>query len=52
MTPGWHAVKEAPTGACLIIELIEGLAMLGGGFGLITGCAAGDTALAVVVKVG
>ena len=42
---------QAPTGARLIIELIEELALAGGGCGLFTGCAAGDTALAVVVKV-
>ncbi len=42
---------QAPTGARLIIELIEELVQLGGGHGLFTGCAAGDTAFAVVVKV-
>ena len=42
---------QAPTGARLIIELIEELAEAGGGYGLFTGCAAGDTALAVIVKV-
>lgn len=42
---------QAPTGARLIIELIEELAEGGGGYGLFTGCAAGDTALAVIVKV-
>jgi len=42
---------QAPTGARLIIELIEELAMAGGGYGLFTGCAAGDTALAIIVKV-
>ncbi|MBN2562170.1 MAG: thiolase family protein [Phycisphaerae bacterium] len=42
---------QAPTGARLIIELIEELALTGGGYGLFTGCAAGDTALAVIVKV-
>ncbi len=42
---------QAPTGARLIIELIEELVLGGGGYGLFTGCAAGDTALAVVVKV-
>jgi acetyl-CoA acetyltransferase family protein len=42
---------QAPTGARLIIELIEELAAAGGGYGLFTGCAAGDTALAIVVKV-
>ncbi len=43
---------QGPTGMRLIIELIEELAMVGGGYGLFTGCAAGDTAMACVVKVG
>ena len=42
---------QAPTGTRLIIELIEELVLAGGGYGLFTGCAAGDTALAVIVKV-
>lgn len=42
---------QAPTGTRLIIELIEELVLSGGGYGLFTGCAAGDTALAVVIKV-
>lgn len=42
---------QAPTGARLIIELIEELAQAGGGYGLFTGCAAGDTAFAVIVRV-
>jgi acetyl-CoA acetyltransferase len=42
---------QAPTGARLIIELIEELVLRGGGYGLFTGCAAGDTALAVIIKV-
>ncbi len=42
---------QGPTGMRLIIELIEELALAGGGYGLFTGCAAGDTAAAVVVKV-
>ena len=42
---------QGPTGARLIIELIEELVLSGGGYGLFTGCAAGDTALAVIVKV-
>ncbi len=42
---------QAPTGARLTIELIEELALGGGGYGLFTGCAAGDTAFALVVKV-
>ena len=48
---GWGH-PQAPTGARLIMELIEELVLAGGGYGLSTGCAAGDTALAVVVKVG
>lgn len=43
---------QGPTGMRSIIELIEELVLLGGGYGLFTGCAAGDTAAAVVVKVG
>jgi len=42
---------QAPTGGRLIIELIEELVLKGGGLGLFTGCAAGDTGAAVVVKV-
>ena len=42
---------QGPTGLRLIIELIEELAMRGGGTGLFHGCAAGDTAMAVVVSV-
>lgn len=43
---------QAPTGLRAIIELIEELAMRGGGRGLFHGCAAGDTAMAVVIEVG
>jgi acetyl-CoA acetyltransferase len=43
---------QAPTGLRGIMELIEELAILGGGYGLFTGCAAGDTAAALVVRVG
>jgi acetyl-CoA acetyltransferase family protein len=42
---------QGPTGMRLVIELIEELADRGGGYGLFTGCAAGDTGAAVVVKV-
>ncbi len=42
---------QAPTGMRAIIELIEELALLGGGWGLFHGCAAGDTAMAMVFKV-
>jgi acetyl-CoA acetyltransferase family protein len=43
---------QGPTGMRLVIETIEELAMRGGGFGLFVGCAAGDTAAAIVVQVG
>ena len=43
---------QGPTGMRAVIELIEELAMRGGGYGLFTGCAAGDSAMAVVVEVG
>lgn len=42
---------QAPTGMRGIIELIEELALRGGGLGLFQGCAAGDTAMAVVLEV-
>lgn len=35
----------------VIIELIEQLVLEGGGHGLFAGCAAGDTAMALVLKV-
>ena len=43
---------QGPTGLRATIELIEELALRGGGYGLFTGCAAGDSAMAVVVEVG
>jgi acetyl-CoA acyltransferase len=42
---------QAPMGTRSIIELIEELALRGGGFGLFTGCAAGDTSMAMVLEV-
>ncbi len=42
---------QGPTGARCMVELIEELVKLGGGYGLFAGCAAGDTAAAVVLKV-
>ena len=42
---------QAPTGTRLIMEMIEELALRGGGHGLFVGCAAGDTAAAVVIRV-
>lgn len=43
---------QAPMGTRSIIELIEELVLRGGGCGIFTGCAAGDTAMAVVIEVG
>ncbi len=43
---------QGPTAARCVIELIEELAEKGGGYGLFTGCAAGDTGAALVVQVG
>jgi acetyl-CoA C-acetyltransferase len=42
---------QGPTGLRLIAELIEALRARGGGTGLFTGCAAGDTGAAVVIRV-
>jgi acetyl-CoA acetyltransferase len=42
---------QGPTAGRCIIELIEELALSGGGYGLFAGCAAGDTAAALVLKV-
>ncbi|MBN1548473.1 MAG: thiolase family protein [Syntrophaceae bacterium] len=43
---------QAPTAGRLIAELLEELVILGGGYGLWAGCAAGDTGAAMVFKVG
>lgn len=42
---------QAPMGTRGVIELIEELVLRGGGKGLFTGCAAGDTGMAMVVSV-
>ncbi|KEA63655.1 3-ketoacyl-CoA thiolase [Marinobacterium lacunae] len=42
---------QGPTGMRAVIELIEELVLLGGGYGLFTGCAAGDTGMATVIRV-
>jgi acetyl-CoA acetyltransferase len=42
---------QGPTGMRSIMELIEELILRGGGIGLFTGCAAGDSAAAIVLKV-
>jgi acetyl-CoA acetyltransferase len=43
---------QGPTSGRLIAELIEEVVMLGGGYGLWAGCAAGDTGAAMVFKIG
>ena len=42
---------QAPMGLRVVVELIEELVQKGGGRGLFAGCAAGDTAMALVVEV-
>lgn len=42
---------QGPTGLRAMIELIEELVLRGGGVGLFQGCAAGDTGMAVVLRV-
>lgn len=42
---------QGPTGLRSVIELIEELALRGGGIGLFTGCAAGDSGMAVILRV-
>jgi acetyl-CoA acetyltransferase family protein len=42
---------QAPMGTRSVIELIEELVIRGGGYGLFSGCAAGDSAMAVVIEV-
>jgi acetyl-CoA acetyltransferase len=42
---------QGPTGLRGVIELIEELVIKGGGTGLFFGCAAGDSAMATVIKV-
>jgi acetyl-CoA acetyltransferase family protein len=43
---------QGPTVGRAVIEMIEELTMLGGGYGLFTGCSAGDTAASLILKVG
>lgn len=50
-SPLIYGHPQGPTGLRVIIEMIEELVAGGGGHGLFSGCAAGDTAMAVVIKV-
>ncbi len=43
---------QGPTAGRLICELIEELVLKGGGYGMFTGCAAGDTGASLIIKVG
>jgi acetyl-CoA acetyltransferase family protein len=43
---------QGPTAGRIIAELIEELVLLGGGYGMFAGCAAGDTGASLIVKVG
>lgn len=43
---------QAPTAGRIIIEMLEEMVLLGGGYCLFTGCAAGDTGAAMIFKVG
>ncbi len=42
---------QGPTGSRLMMEVIEELVLVGGGYGLFVGCAAGDSSAAIVLKV-
>jgi acetyl-CoA acetyltransferase len=43
---------QGPTVGRAVIEMIEELVLIGGGYGLFTGCSAGDTAASLLLKVG
>ncbi len=51
-SPLVYGHPQGPTGLRACIELIEELVLAGGGYGLFTGCAAGDSSMALVLKVG
>ncbi len=50
-SPLVYGHPQAPMAMRVVEELIEELALAGGGRGLFSGCAAGDTAMALVVEV-
>jgi acetyl-CoA acetyltransferase family protein len=43
---------QGPTAGRLIAELIEEVVLLGGGYGMFAGCAAGDTGASMIIRVG
>lgn len=50
-SPLVYGHPQAPMGTRVVVELIEELVDLGGGYGLFSGCAAGDTAMSLIVEV-
>jgi len=50
-SPLIYGHPQGPMGLRVVIELIEELVLAGGGYGLFSGCAAGDTAMALVLEV-
>ncbi len=50
-SPLVYGHPQGPMGLRVVIELCEELQLRGGGVGLFTGCAAGDSAMALVVRV-
>lgn len=51
-SPLVYGHPQGPTGLRIVMEIIEELALKGGGYGLFSGCAAGDSGMAIVLKVG
>ena len=51
-SPLIYGHPQGPTAGRAIIEGIEEVALKGGGYLLFSGCAAGDTAAAIVLKIG
>jgi acetyl-CoA acetyltransferase len=43
---------QGPTAGRIVAELIEEVTLLGGGYGLFAGCAAGDSGASLILKVG
>lgn len=51
-SPLVYGHPQGPTGMRVMAEMIEEIVQKGGGYGLFAGCAAGDTAMAAVLKIG
>lgn len=50
-SPIVYGHPQGPTAGRCIVEMIEELVLKGGGYGLFTGCAAGDTGAALIIRV-